>query len=78
MAAILYRPQCVNIIWGSVLTGRCTLWFSPIHHGGDDIVGEFLKFFPDSKVHGANMGPIWGRQDPGNFSIWDGFRLAKY
>ena len=33
---------------------------------------------PDSKVHGANMGPIWGRQDPGgprvgpiNFDIWD-------
>ena len=32
---------------------------------------------PDSKVHGANMGPIWGRQDPGgphvgpmNFVIW--------
>ena len=20
---------------------------------------------PDSKVHGANMGPIWGQQDPG-------------
>ena len=34
--------------------------------------------FPDSKVRGANMGPIWGRQDPGgpqvgpmNFAIWD-------
>ena len=33
---------------------------------------------PDSKVHGANMGPIWGRQDQGgshvgpmNFAIWD-------
>ena len=33
---------------------------------------------PDSKVHGANMGPIWGRQDPGgphvgpmNFAICD-------
>ena len=33
---------------------------------------------PDSKVHGANMGPIWGRQDtdgphacPMNFAIWD-------
>ena len=33
--------------------------------------------FPDSKVHGANMGPIWGREDPGgphvgpmNFAIW--------
>ena len=32
---------------------------------------------PYSKVHGANMGPIWGRQDPGgpyvgpmNFAIW--------
>ena len=20
--------------------------------------------YPDSKIHGANMGPIWGRQDP--------------
>ena len=33
--------------------------------------------YPDSKVHGANMGPIWGRQNPGgphvgpmNFAIW--------
>ena len=33
---------------------------------------------PDSKLHGANMGPIWGRQDPGgphigpmNFTIWE-------
>ena len=32
---------------------------------------------PDSKVHEANMGPIWGRQDPDgphvgpmNFAIW--------
>ena len=34
---------------------------------------------PDSKVNGANMGPIWGRQDPGgphvdpmNYDIWEG------
>ena len=33
--------------------------------------------YPDSKVHGANMGPIWGQQNPGgpyvgpmNFVIW--------
>ena len=33
---------------------------------------------PDSKVHGANMGPIWGRQDSGgphvglmNFAVLD-------
>ena len=32
---------------------------------------------PDNKILGANMGPIWGRQDPGglhvgpmNFAIW--------
>ena len=23
------------------------------------------RHVPDSRVHGANMGPIWGRQDPG-------------
>ena len=34
---------------------------------------------PENKVHGANMGTIWGRHDPGgphagpmNFAIWDG------
>ena len=38
-----------------------------------------LQQCPDSKVHGANMGPIWGRQDPGgtyvgpmNFAMWVG------
>ena len=36
--------------------------------------------FPDSKIHGAYMGPSWGRQDPGEphvghmkFAIWDAF-----
>ena len=35
-------------------------------------------YISDSKVHGANMGPIWGRQDSGgphdgpmNFAMWD-------
>ena len=38
-----------------------------------------FQTIPDSKVHGANMGHIWGRQDPGgphvgpmNFAICDG------
>ena len=38
---------------------------------------------PDSKVHGANMGPIWGRHDPGgphggpmNFAIWECSRAS--
>ena len=36
------------------------------------------KDIPDSKIHGANMEPNWGRQDPGgpdvghiNLAIWD-------
>ena len=36
-----------------------------------------LDTFPASKVHGSNMGPTWGRQDPGrsrvgpmNLAIW--------
>ena len=41
-----------------------------------------MQTYPDSKVNGANMGPIWGRQDPGgphegpiNLGIWvsDGY-----
>ena len=42
-----------------------------------------LDNYPDSKLHGANMGPIWGRQDPGgshvgsmNFAIWVVIQLA--
>ena len=37
-----------------------------------------MGYIPDSKVHGTNMGPTWGQQDPGgphvghmNFTIWD-------
>ena len=43
-----------------------------------------LLLFPDSKVHGANMGPIWVLQDPGgphvgpmNFAIWELLFLGK-
>ena len=38
---------------------------------------DLVYVYPDSKVHGANMGPIWGRQDPAgphvgpiNFATW--------
>ena len=48
------------------------------HHLSKKHQGIILSMaYPDSKVHGANMGPIWGRQDPGgphvgpmNFAIW--------
>ena len=42
-----------------------------------------LSNTPDNKVHGANMGPIWGRQDPGGphvdpmkFAIWDCIQMV--
>ena len=48
--------------------------------GGIPLAPETVKcayVYPDSKFHEANMGPIWGRQDPGwphvgpmNFAIW--------
>ena len=43
------------------------------------------KDFHDSKLHGANKGPIWGRQDPGgpnvgpmNFVIWGRIGIQTY
>ena len=45
---------------------------------------NIFQAYPDSKVHGAIMGPIWGRQDPGgphvgpmNFVIWVLFHIVK-
>ena len=35
-----------------------------IHTGDHDQQTKNITI-PDSKVHGANMGPFWGRQDPG-------------
>ena len=53
-------------------TGGRLYWFHQWEHGHFD-----YQHSPDSKVRGANMGPICGRQDPGgphvrpmNFAIW--------
>ena len=44
----------------------------------DRINGRDWEGNPDSNIHGANMWPTWGRQDPGgpnvgpmNSAIWD-------
>ena len=49
-----------------------------LHVYRDPDKAQYVCIAPDGKVHGANMGPIWGRQDPGgphvgpmNFVIWD-------
>ena len=43
----------------------------------DICLPDWYNMYPDGKVHGANMGSIWGRQDPGgphvgpmSFAIW--------
>ena len=52
------------IVWGTRTcirrkqvhgTYQCPRW----------LIWFYVQYYPDSKVHGANMGPIWGRQDPG-------------
>ena len=61
-----------DVIWGKIP-------YKPVHHC---INSSAPNDIPYSKVHGANMGPIWGRQDPGgphigpmNFAIWDGSKM---
>ena len=51
---------------------KCTLTGSKILNGAlatPTLMGLAQEYMywntPDSKVHGANMGPTWGRQDPG-------------
>ena len=45
---------------------------------------RFPQYCPDNKVYGSNMGPTWGRQDPGgphvgpmNFAIWMAFWVRE-
>ena len=76
--------------------GKINMWYLCIlwkHKGDyvtqhDPIPKAQINAIPDSKVHGANMGPIWGRQDPGgphvgpmNFAVWDqllGYLFGKF
>ena len=37
----------------------------PLFDQGPLLLTDTRWNYPDSKVHGANMGPTWGRQDPG-------------
>ena len=61
--------------------GVCVLFLdtsNPQHY--ECVIARYLHdhITPDSKVHEANIGPIWGRQDPDgphvgpmDFVIWD-------
>ena len=36
-----------------------------LYEHGLTLIPAWISKHPDSKVHGAYMGPTWGRQDPG-------------
>ena len=62
----------------SVWTGLTTSHVNALRDILENAAASVSVTHPDSKVHGANMGPIWGRQDlsgphvgPMNFAIWD-------
>ena len=68
-AQIASDPENISIWWRHHDYGPCYIKIL--------LYLVFPDRYPDSKVHGANMGPIWGRQDPGgphvgpiNLSIW--------
>ena len=72
MASILSRPQCDNGNHNTSTTassyGMGTLAPHNTPHNTPCLYGGYLcqiRSHPDSKVHGANMWPIWGRLDPG-------------
>ena len=56
----------------SILEERCPIWMLWLP-------------CPESKFHGANIGPIWGRQDPGgphvgpmDFALWVNIALVPF
>ena len=54
-------------------------WHPSRHPGSSQRVFDCrTKRYPDSKVHGANMGPTWGRQDPGGPHVGPRTLLSGY
>ena len=83
---------CFVVVILSVLVDSCVIfthileyYFTGTQWQRSNPGSWFNIKIPDSKVHGANMGPIWGRQDPGgphvgpmSFAIWDVILWPSY
>ena len=70
------RASCVSISKWQVRGVAATR--ARIHCTLTSALFVLSKYIEHSKVHGTNMGPIWGRQDPGgphdgsmNLAIWE-------
>ena len=74
---------CDYLHWHILCNVKCLRWHTPSLH--ESLSHTSLGAFrvPDSKVHGANMGPVWGRQDPGGphvdpWTLWSGMVLCLF
>ena len=76
MSLIRKNPQCIAL---ACCSHQCSwlIFMSLLCSVMSCCCNDCCHQYPDSKVHGANMGPIWGRQDPGgphvgpmNLAIW--------
>ena len=75
-----FMPYLINAIFPFTCSVGAALYPMCGHLGWGDAEGLGLRGrYPDNKVYAANMGPTWGRQDPGgphvgpmNLAIWVG------
>ena len=78
--AILLTGTCISVLSRLVYYALCAILTDRrVYFMCHVITLPPLSTTHDSKVYGANMRPIWGRQDPGGFHvgpmnlvIWDG------
>ena len=73
---ILINFSLKFVRWGPIDSKLALVQVIAWHKTGDNL---------DSKIHGANVGPTWGRQDPGgphighmNFAIWEAIIWTSY
>ena len=66
------QTKSVRLSWGLIIMAL-QLLCAIVHCW----IIQYGNGYPDNKFHGANLGPIWGRQDPGgphvgptNLAIW--------
>ena len=80
--ATLYIPSTryVEVDYLRIATGvlYCENYVVEVIYDSNFLPEFSVQNTPDNKVHGVNMGPIWGRQGPGgphvrvvSFAIWD-------
>ena len=69
--------MCRGPVMQKAFPGHSFMADTHIHGWSSVPTSDIYKTFPDSKFHGAKMGPLWGRRDTGwphvgpmNFGIW--------